>query len=331
MSLFRIEGESLVEMSPASLESAGLKERQDLQRMLGDRPDALGEPLLVVAEEFSPFTDSQRRIDLLALDSTGKLVVIELKRTDDAGFADLQALRYAAMIRTIKRDRLLEAFKTYLSRRGKLGDTPPEQLILNFLRQEELTQLSTDPRIILVASDFTRELKTTVLWLLEKGIDIRCVQVQTYRLGETLFLDIDVVLPLPDVSDIQIVIREKEQERERDQTEAKRRERTSETLFSHGLVKPGDRIVVWPGIIEDAAPDDPRFCAHFAEDIRSQRNVIWDFDDKAYSLSGLSVVMRDQYNVRFSQGGLNGYAWWCLEGHKETLSEMAERLSGKEG
>jgi hypothetical protein len=45
------------------------------------------------AEEYGLFEDSRRRMDLLALDHTGTLVVIELKRTDDGGHMELQALR----------------------------------------------------------------------------------------------------------------------------------------------------------------------------------------------------------------------------------------------
>ena len=49
---------------------------------------------LVIAEEFSEWSGSQRRIDLLAIDRDANLVVIELKRTEDGGYMELQALRF---------------------------------------------------------------------------------------------------------------------------------------------------------------------------------------------------------------------------------------------
>ena len=52
--------------------------------------------VLVVAEEFGDWEESKRRIDLLGLDRDATLVVIELKRTDDGGHMELQAIRYAA-------------------------------------------------------------------------------------------------------------------------------------------------------------------------------------------------------------------------------------------
>jgi RecB family endonuclease NucS len=44
----------------------------------------------VIAEEYGLSEDSRRRIDLLALDRSGTLVVIELKRTDDGGDMELR-------------------------------------------------------------------------------------------------------------------------------------------------------------------------------------------------------------------------------------------------
>ncbi len=76
----------------------GLYERSDLQRLLRDAISALGEDLLVVAEEFGYWEDARRRIDLLALDRAGHLVVIELKRDETGGHMELQAIRYAAMV-----------------------------------------------------------------------------------------------------------------------------------------------------------------------------------------------------------------------------------------
>ena len=52
---------------------------------------------LVISEEFSDWEDSKKRIDLLGIDSDANLVIIELKRTEDGSYMDLQAIRYAAI------------------------------------------------------------------------------------------------------------------------------------------------------------------------------------------------------------------------------------------
>lgn len=95
--LYEVTDTGLRRREVGKFASLGMYERADLQRLLRQDPTALGEDLLVIAEEFGGWEDSRRRIDLLALDRTGHLVVIELKRTDDGGHMELQALRYAAM------------------------------------------------------------------------------------------------------------------------------------------------------------------------------------------------------------------------------------------
>ena len=88
----------------------GIRERDDLQRVLRANIEILGNDLLIVAEEYALFADSRRRIDLLAIDRIGTLVVIELKRTEDGGHMELQALRYAAMISTMTFEQPVGAF-----------------------------------------------------------------------------------------------------------------------------------------------------------------------------------------------------------------------------
>ncbi|PZF39644.1 MULTISPECIES: hypothetical protein [unclassified Curtobacterium] len=83
MALFRLEPNALVEQPPATFRELHLYERGDIQRLLRAQPEALGEELLVISEEFGNWEDSRRRIDLLALDRAANLVVIELKRTED--------------------------------------------------------------------------------------------------------------------------------------------------------------------------------------------------------------------------------------------------------
>ena len=90
-------------------------ERADLQRLLRARIDAIADDVFIVAEEFGAFADARRRIDLLGLDREGRLVVFELKRTEDGGHLGLQALRYAAMISTMTFDDLVGHYEAYLA------------------------------------------------------------------------------------------------------------------------------------------------------------------------------------------------------------------------
>ena len=55
-------------MQSTTFEAEQLQEA-NLQRLLRDQPDVLEEGLFIVAEEYGNWEDSNRRIDLLALDS----------------------------------------------------------------------------------------------------------------------------------------------------------------------------------------------------------------------------------------------------------------------
>lgn len=98
MPLFELTGDGLTERKPETFAQLAIREREGLQRVLRDDIGVLGDDLLVISEEFGSWEDARRRIDLLALDRQGRLVVIELKRTESGGHMELQALRYAAMV-----------------------------------------------------------------------------------------------------------------------------------------------------------------------------------------------------------------------------------------
>lgn len=215
MPIFELGDDAIREVERTTLKSAGLKEREDLQRLLRDHVEVVAPNVLVIAEEFGEWTDSKRRIDLLGVDRDANLVVIELKRTEDGGHMELQALRYAAMVSALTAKRAVEVFGKYLKQRNK--DDDPHQTLLDFLDWGELDedQFGQDVRIILVSAGFSRELTTAVLWLNDKDLDIRCVRMQPYRLDERTLVNVQQVLPLPESADYQVQVREKKrQERE---------------------------------------------------------------------------------------------------------------------
>src|SRR4051794_25253944 len=110
MTLFRVTSEKLEVVPETTFVAESLLERKDLQRLLRYDLSALGEKLLVVAEEFGDWEDSSRRIDLLCLNKSADLVVVEIKRTEDGGHMELQAIRYAAMVSSMTLEKVILAY-----------------------------------------------------------------------------------------------------------------------------------------------------------------------------------------------------------------------------
>jgi hypothetical protein len=212
MALFEMSHEAISGLKRVQFADLGLLERGDLQRLLRDCVDVISSDTLVISEEFSSWDRSGRSIDLLGVDRQGRLVVIELKRTDDDKLADLQALRYAAMVSRMTFEEAVETYRAYLARREREGD--PRAVLLNFLgwRDEMDGRFGEDVRIILAAADFSPEVTSTVLWLNERDLDITCVRVQPYRLRESTLLDVQQIIPLPEAADYQVQIRQKQRE-----------------------------------------------------------------------------------------------------------------------
>ena len=147
-------------------------ERQHVQQWVTDSPEILGEELLVVSVEFDRFKNSKDRLDILAIDRSGNLVVVELKRTSFGEYADLQAIRYASMVSSMTIDSLLPYYMDYQKKVLKKEDVDEESSrakIQGFVIDEEFVDFSNSPRIILGSEDFSQEITTTVYGLINLG------------------------------------------------------------------------------------------------------------------------------------------------------------------
>ncbi|MEX0803661.1 MAG: hypothetical protein WD688_10150 [Candidatus Binatia bacterium] len=213
MAIYEITKDQIRTVTETSFGKAGVRERSDLQRLLRQQIDIVSSDTLVIGEEFGEWEDSRRRIDLLGLDKSANLVVIELKRTDDGGHMELQALRYAAMISTMTFDKVVDAYGNYLEKLGREGDA--RSLVLDFLEWDEPNdeEFAQDVRIILVSAEFSKEITGTVMWLNNHELDIRCIRLKPYNLDGRTLIDIQQIVPLPEAGSYQVQLREKEQKK----------------------------------------------------------------------------------------------------------------------
>ena len=212
MPIYEFGAKSINALPATTFDSAGLHERRDLQRLLREHIEVIAPDTLVIDEEFGDWEDSRRRIDLLAIDKNGKLVVVELKRNEDGGHMELQSIRYAAMVSTLTFDRAVDVFARYLKKIGR-EDQDARATILDFLEWDEPDddRFAQDTRIVLASAEFSPEITSSVLWLIDHGVSIRCVRLKPYNLDGRLLVDVQQIIPLPEAEEYQVQFREKAQ------------------------------------------------------------------------------------------------------------------------
>ena len=202
--LFRInpenrESEKIAEVEFASL---GFQERRDIQEWIAANPKILGEDLLIIGKEFSGFDRTDERLDLLAVDADGDLVVIELKRDDTGADAHWQAIKYASYLRHASTDDLVRM----LAKNEGSSESDAEAKLLQHLNAEDLNALNNNQRIILASHRFAPEVTSAALWLNEKVSDenlLTCVQLTPFRDSQTdtIYVQANAIIPVPGVDE----------------------------------------------------------------------------------------------------------------------------------
>lgn len=206
-------------VSKKSFTELGLGERRNLQEWLANQPSALGEDLLIIQKEFDGFDDTRERLDLLALDKEGQLVIIENKLDDSGRDVVWQALKYASYCSSLTTKDIVKIYQQYLDREAATNSSERidavEQLC-EFFVAPSLDEMKLNPgnnqRVILIAANFRKEVTSTALWLLGKGVEIQCFKVTPYSLDDQLLLNIDQIIPTPEASELMIGINAKEAE-----------------------------------------------------------------------------------------------------------------------
>ncbi len=218
-----------------SFRELGFAERPNLQKWLSDCPEAL-EPLLIVKKEFSGWDKTSERLDLLALDTSGRLAIIELKLDDSGRDVTWQALKYAAYCSQLRTGQIVEMLRAH---RGLETAEDARAVILDFLGRDDDEDLvlnsANSQRVILVAARFRPEVTATALWLVGRGLDVACYQITPFQMGDEILLGVDQIIPVPEAGDYMITVAEKTQEEEGQSRAGAERHRRLRTYWSRLL------------------------------------------------------------------------------------------------
>jgi hypothetical protein len=133
--------------------------------------------------------------------------VAELKRDTAPTTTELQAIKYSAMASRATPDDLADWHAKFLNNRPSSSDgayissDEAGALLEEHVHAPLSPELLGQPRIVLVAPGYPKDLTSSVVWLSEMGLDITLIQYQAYRSGTETLLTVSQLYPIPDVAD----------------------------------------------------------------------------------------------------------------------------------
>lgn len=244
-------------MPATQLATLGIFETSHLERWVVEHPEVLGDNVRIVTTQYGKWSSdsgdlAKERLEILGLDSSGQLVVVELKRGIDPN-VHMQAITYGALVAGFSKATLADAHADYLNRRlesDKVSVAEAAELLNEHVDGTWDDDVLTVPKIILLAEDFTAQTYTTVTWLsnLTPNLSIEMHTVNAFVLEgqrpcivfRRLFPAVDpstrVLTPgvaVTGAASVATKIAEK-----------KRRIRSTYTLHDKGVIPEGEQIVL---------------------------------------------------------------------------------------
>jgi hypothetical protein len=222
-----------------SFSELGFREREHLQEWIAYNPSVFGEDLLIIQKEFSNFDDTNERLDLLALDKDGKLVIIENKLDDSGKDVTWQSLKYVSYCSKLSKENIRSIYQDYLDK--YFSNKKAEDNLVDFFEGKEyediILNIGFSQRIILVASNFRKEVTSTVLWLMNYKLKIQCFKTTLSAFDSQFFINFEQIIPTKDAEDYMIGMADKVQEEIQTQSQLKNRYKVRKEFWKFLLDK----------------------------------------------------------------------------------------------
>ncbi len=323
MQLFTAAGAQAQPLTPTTFAQEGLRERDHLQEWVIAHPEVLGTGLLVVTAEFDSWQTadgvaSRDRLDVLALESSGRLVVAELKRDADRD-VHLQAITYAALVSRFDISTLAAAHAKFRSARGT-PTTPEEarEVLLDHVEGEWDLDLLRQPAIVLVAASFPRVVTHSAVWLSEMGLTVALVQVGLWRSAAGLVTSFEQLYPVAAVEQFTLAPARQEIAHARDRAEvSSRRGPTVGRLLAADALEIGAELRLAPygritadereAVLDLVARDPAVGSARWNGDPAT--GLTWQKDGQPWTPTGLSKHIVELATGR-RPSVIGGPRWW---------------------
>lgn len=212
--LFMGAGDSLQEVRAVGMDEEGLR---DIEFRIKAQPHFLGEALVVVADSQDfPQVENEARSaarTLIALDTNGQAVAVEIKQGIAPSETAFQSLKFASFLARISPEELGKIAHAFITRPEniqilrrwresgvEMSDEAVELsslLAVAFERDADdyANLINRTQRIIMAAEAFDSRMVEVIEWMSQGGIDIRGLQYKKYLVGGQEIFFAEQVVP----------------------------------------------------------------------------------------------------------------------------------------
>jgi len=141
--------------------------------------------LLVGRQIQTPFN---KYIDLLALDSSGSLIIIELKKDKTARETVAQTIDYASWIKNLDATGIAEIYESFCEKYSRVSRRIEDAYFEKYGTQLNEDELNSSHQIVIVASELDSSTERIVRYLADSQIPINIVFFQIFQDGENRYL-----------------------------------------------------------------------------------------------------------------------------------------------
>jgi len=321
---------------------------RDLEELIANNVNLIEqdeeETMLVIGRQIR--TGTGRVMDLVAIDNTGALTLIEVKRDmhdvrSRVDHAEIQSVRYAASLAALRTtdELVIHLFAPYIRKfvdtsKVDMGSRTPEEWarkkLTDFLNNNQVpsNRVNHTQNIVLIGGSFDEDTKSAAAWMAANELPIRVIEVRPCQVGSEYCLDVQQVIPVPEYQDFYTDINRQPRSKSLSKSGpvgARRKRLGRADLFEAGYLRRGDEIFVSLDPEKRATVLDRKYCEFDGEKLTYLQ---W-----ARQITGWSSVNIFQVMVLVSTGETFGtlrerLESEILEGREDTLVETDVGESG---
>ena len=175
-----------VDKKPTKLPLSSLKKETELEEMICQDISILNEQWLLIGHQVA--TEHGGIIDILAIDESGNLVIVELKKNKTPREVVTQAIDYASWIKTLDSAKIADIYKKYGKSINEAYDSLDKALKNKFNKPFGEDEINNAHQIVVVASELDPGTERIIKYLSDYEIPINTVFFNVFSDEENRYL-----------------------------------------------------------------------------------------------------------------------------------------------